>query len=273
MIKRALWVVWRIAWSGFLKLLFRKDWYRKSQDFTRIWRMRTLPEKYLRYFYVRSIGNNLAQVRLPDGIMIEPLSDILINDEIYGRKIYDRFHEIQSDDFVIDVGGHVGVFALKASRKAKGGMVISVEPHPSNYELLVRNMKENEIRNVQPLNLALASVGRQHIRLYLSKNPRGHSTSIRVSSKYLRVQAKTIDQLISDLKLKKVDFIKIDAEGAELDILKGAEKTLKENDVFIAASCYHTPQQLLNVCRYLLDKGFRVMHREKIVYAFKRRKV
>jgi len=229
-----------------------------------------LPRKYLCYFYVRRLSRDIAQVRVPDGILIEPLDDIFINDEIYGRKVYNKLYKIKRKDIIIDVGAHVGVFSLKASRKANEGKVISIEPHPVTYNMLVKNIRRNKRTNVISLNLALGEFNGT-TKLYLSKYPREYSTVIRRSDKYLRVPLKTLDQLLQELKLSKVDFIKIDAEGAELDILKGAEEALKQDNIFLTISGYHTSSEIRDVCNYLAKKGFKIAidENEKIVHAQK----
>ncbi len=86
----------------------------------------------------------------------------------------------------------------------------------------------------------------------------------------VEVEVKTLDQLMDELKISRVSFIKIDVEGAELDILKGGKRLLRENDVFLAIAAYHTPTEVYEVSRYLLRNGFRVFTlARKYVYAFK----
>ena len=63
---------------------------------------------------------------------------------------------------------------------------------------------------------------------------------------------------VSDPVMSDCPFLSIDAEGAELEILKGAETTLKGNNVFVAAACYHVPQEFQNVGKYLKEIGFKV---------------
>jgi len=66
-----------------------------------------------------------------------------------------------------------------------------------------------------------------------------------------------------------VSFIKIDVEGAELDMLKGAEKTLRNNELFLAIATYHYPQEPYEVAKYLRAHGFRIFSDNNYVYAFK----
>ena len=260
--------IWDIAWKGSLRLLFGKN-FRRTLNITGIKKVLRLGT---RLFYIRRIGKNIVQTIFPDGIMLQPVDNMeYIIWEIYLAKGYDKLYRYQSDDVIIDIGAHVGLFTLKAARNVKKGLVVAVEPHPFNYELLVRNMEFNKIRNVIPLNLALANFNGT-TRLYLAKESGEHSVTIHRSDKYLEVQAKTLDQLVDELKLNKVDFIKIDIEGYSYEVLKGAERTLENNDVFIVASCGHTPQEFRNVYKYLSDKGFEIkVGPRKDMYALKAR--
>jgi len=197
---------------------------------------------------------------------------------IYIDQVYDKFYNIREDDVIIDVGAHVGVFTLKASRKAKEGKVIAIEPHPQNYMLLLKNITINKLENVIPINLALSD-SEGVAKLYISRKSLGHTIKekrIELSREefsthisYIEVETKTLDQVVNELGLSKVDFIKIDVEGAELDVLKGATKTLEENNVFLAIAAYHTPESVQEVSRYLQGKGFRTFEYSHYVYAFK----
>ena len=63
--------------------------------------------------------------------------------------------EIMENDLIIDVGGHIGLFALYASLKCPEGKVISVEPHPQNFSLLKENMSNNNFLKTKIVNKAI----------------------------------------------------------------------------------------------------------------------
>jgi len=75
--------------------------------------------------------------------------------------------------------------------------------------------------------------------------------------KYIKVPMLTIDSLNKDVGSRRV-FIKMDCEGAELEVLKGARRTLEKGDVTIASAAYHTPYQKNEMERYLKSKGFKI---------------
>ncbi|MEM2399546.1 MAG: FkbM family methyltransferase [Candidatus Bathyarchaeia archaeon] len=86
----------------------------------------------------------------------------------------------------------------------------------------------------------------------------------------MEMKTKTLDQMVDELGLKRVNFIKIDVKGAELDVLKGSERVLAENDhLFLAIVAYHYAEETLEVAEYLRTRGFKVFINGEYVYAFK----
>ena len=257
--------------SGVFRLIFGRNWYIRHKAYDELEGIHHLLQDRLVYlYYVRRIGN-LVQIKPPVGVVLLPSGDEFIFREIYLDEAYDKFYEIQKDDVVIDVGAHVGLFTLKAA-KSGAKVVVAIEPHPFNYRILLRNITSNRLRNVIPINLAVSNYSGKAM-LYISKHAREHTLKRELLDEYrgcIEVEVKTLDQLVDELKLSKVNFIKIDAEGAELDILRGAEKTLKENNVFLAIAAYHTPNEIYELSKHLRKMGFTVFSEKNMyVYAFK----
>ncbi|MEM4435677.1 MAG: FkbM family methyltransferase [Thermosphaera sp.] len=100
---------------------------------------------------------------------------------MYLDRAYNKFHSIQKDDVVIDVGAHAGVFILKVTRKAKR-RVVAIEPHPPNYMLLLKNIIINKLENVIPMNLALSD-REGVVRLHVSRASVGHTIKERTSER------------------------------------------------------------------------------------------
>jgi len=216
------------------------------------------------YFVVR-ILDGIVQTKLGRNVMLQPSANIFINDEIYSSRVYDQFYTIKNNDMIVDVGAHVGVFTLRAARKARKGLVLAIEPHPYNYWLLKCNMMVNKLTNIKALELALWS-SNGTTRLYLED-----SDILRFQGKeYLEVKTRTLDTVVRELGINRVDFIKLDTEGAELEILQGAEETLRRNDPFLSIAAYHTPTEVQEISKYLWRVGYRIfVYKSSYIYAFK----
>ncbi|MCW3995287.1 MAG: FkbM family methyltransferase [Candidatus Bathyarchaeota archaeon] len=133
---------------------------------------------------------------------------------------------------VIDIGAHVGAYTVMSASMVKSGKVIAIEAHPANYRLLLKNIKLNDLKNVIPVNIAVLDK-EGYVKLYSGKTSGWHSIrqerKSNLCSSYLTVCCTTIDRLLLKLNSGKADWIKIDVEGAELDVLKGMRATLNNN--------------------------------------------
>ncbi|WP_449462595.1 FkbM family methyltransferase [Tardisphaera miroshnichenkoae] len=118
---------------------------------------------------------------------------------------------IGRSDVVLDAGAYVGDFAVKAARKAKE--VIAVEPMPSSFELLRKNVEANSLKNVVLVNKALWKEARK-LRLT------GEGGGAHEGSEGISVDAITVDDLMDELGMR-ASVVKMDVEGAERYALRG----------------------------------------------------
>lgn len=158
------------------------------------------------------------------------------------RSIYfEDGHTIQKGDIVLDCGANVGVFTRQALNMG-AARVIAIEPAPENLECLRRNFSQ-EISDGRVV-IYPKGVWDRDAQLDLHVDPKNSAAdSFVMNSKAThivpRIALTTIDKLIGELDLHKVDFIKMDIEGAELRALDGASATLKEYKPRISISAYH----------------------------------
>jgi len=148
--------------------------------------------------------------------------------------IFQLFRPKQGDNFV-DVGAHIGRYSIVAAKRLGNlGRVIAIEAHPETFELLKKNMALNGLHNVTAINL-VASSQKGKVKLYLDGHDSGFTvyTTIMINrtktEKFLEVEANTLDNILNENKVQRVNYVKIDVEGAELDVLKGAVNTLSSN--------------------------------------------
>jgi FkbM family methyltransferase len=136
-------------------------------------------------------------------------------------------------DIVVDIGAHIGRYTIIASKRVgANGKVVAIEANPSNFEMLNRNIKVNQLTNIISLNNAVYSKETK-LKLYLPGEELGHTTYNTVMSdraknedKFVEVSANTLDYLLQLKEITDVNWIKIDVEGAEFEVLKGAHNLL-----------------------------------------------
>jgi FkbM family methyltransferase len=150
---------------------------------------------------------------------------------------------------VIDAGGHIGESARQALDMG-AGLVISVEPDPLNAEALRRNLPD-AIRSgrLRVVEQALwDGVG----TLTLERHDASTRTTVHRGGDGIKVPMTTLDRLVEDQQLDRVDFIKMDIEGAEQPALRGATRTLKAHHPVLAIGAYHQPDDVDEIPRIVL---------------------
>ncbi|MBC7329533.1 FkbM family methyltransferase [bacterium] len=186
---------------------------------------------------------------------------------------------VEEGDIVIDCGANIGVASLLFAKKAgKGGKVIAIEPEERNYEILERMANENEGRIAPILPLKVAVYKQDCSMQLLIKSSASHSLSPykreeKLSKGIQEVTALKIDTIIEETGLERVDFIKMDIEGAEVDALLGAEKTISQFKPKLAICSYHRPTDPIEIREILLKYNpnykFKEIERgEKVLFAW-----
>ncbi len=200
--------------------------------------------------------------------IVAPWDGILAFIEVLQDEVYELFYRPKQGDTVLDIGAYVGMFTIKASLQVgDDGSVIAVEPATSNLAFLRQNTRL--LKNVKVVPVAVGDDG--HLgRLSLSRASPCHSLSLNGSGEAETVEVEAIDHIVSRLGIGKVDFIKIDAEGSELEILRGAKRTLRENKVHVAVASYHNlpsgEKELPYVCHELTEAGLSIRVVKGYVY-------
>jgi FkbM family methyltransferase len=160
------------------------------------------------------------------------------------RDIYEPDgHEVQPGDTVLDCGANIGVFTRKALSRG-AARVVSIDPAPQTLNALRRNF-ETEIREGrvivypkgvwdQPSEMELRVYGSNAGANSLVLTPELPATTA-------RVPLTTIDAIVDELKLSRVDFIKMDIEGSEKRALAGAKNTINRFRPRMSISTEHLP--------------------------------
>ena len=138
---------------------------------------------------------------------------------------------------VADVGASTGYYTLLASKIVWGtGLVLSFEPEPHRFRELVDNILINECNNVKPFKLAISDKEGETEFELLDALGYGCVVEARKSiekRKRIRVKTTTLDSFLHSLSIEDVDLVKIDVEGAELEVLRGMRKILSRGKVKI----------------------------------------
>src|SRR5260221_960944 len=136
---------------------------------------------------------------------------------------------LKPSSVVIDVGTNIGYLASRCARVANDGFVFGFEPSVHNFAKCLDNLSLNDFENCIVQNIGLDETERQINLETVNPNNKGmNRVSTGPSSGTEKITVKTLDQVLRDNGLKRVDLIKLDVEGYELQVLKGAEITVNE---------------------------------------------
>lgn len=131
-------------------------------------------------------------------------------------------HFLQKDNLFFDIGANVGVYTVLAS-KLKKAKTICVEPLPNTYEKLIDNIQINRLNNVTSMNIGISY---EKSKLYFTQDDDTmNCVAISSDKNTQEVNVDTLDSISEIYGIPKV--IKIDVEGYEANVLKGAKKILE----------------------------------------------
>jgi len=170
---------------------------------------------------------------------------------IHEDDIIERFLP-KDGDIVVDIGAHIGLYTIISSKRVGfNGKVIAIEAHPENFEILNRNIQLNQLTNIIALNYAVYSEEEERLKLYLPSGESGFTKYNTImpkfakrDEKFVEVTANTLDNLLQSNGIRAVNWIKIDVEGAEFEVLKGAHNVLSESkDIALLIELHGSPYE------------------------------
>ncbi len=165
----------------------------------------------------------------------------------------------------IDVGCNKGDFSLLAAKIiGEGGAVLAFEPEPDNCQWIEKSIKLNNYENIKLFQLALGDKN-EDAQLYLGEKSGWHSlisNSGNAQKSAIEVKKRTLDSILDDAGTTRVNMIKIDVEGAEMEVLQGASTMFDNNPELIVLLDLHPHIGVdpVEVCAFLSAKGFKILN-------------
>src|SRR3990167_5170746 len=150
---------------------------------------------------------------------------------------------------VVDIGAHIGLVTLPMSTVvADNAQVLAFEPAIENFKYLKKHVTLNKLKNVTLHQYLIGDINNEKVVFYERNDASGMNALIikKNKNKYIQTQKsqKTLDSFFENSSLKP-ELIKIDVEGAEIKVLKGAIRTLKKCKPIIFLSIHPTEIELL----------------------------
>ena len=185
------------------------------------------------------------------------VNEILMALELYEPNVREVFKP-ERGQTVFDIGSNIGFYTLRASAQVGStGRVVSIEANPDTFRILKTNVMANCCINTIAFCCA-AGAEDGLSELYVPSNYAAGSTMVHNPNRSPRPRAKvpvrTIDSIVSMLGIKKVNWIKIDVEGAEIGVVAGGKSVLRN----------HKPKIIIEtmnegVVQFLRENGYSVV--------------
>lgn len=217
-------------------------------------------------------GEKTHRIQLKDGSAFEvrTLMDVWVLKETCLDRQYETFGTAIQDGWtVMDIGGGWGDFAVSIGRKLPQNRIVAFEPYPPSIELFERNRILNHASNVELIRKA---IGRESGFLRLStenKEAVQLSTAETQTGTWLDVESLSLKDAMQSLHIEHCDFLKMDCEGGEYDILfPASEEVLARVDrICLETHDGVTKYNHTDLLRFLQEHGYRVRYEKNPVHA------
>lgn len=193
--------------------------------------LKQMVSRHLPEFIKRARGHKVFADR-PAGLRMRDFGNLLIafrghtaDEEVLRETfqedlLFSRVHAYRPStaDTIVDIGAHIGAFALRAAQRVPNGKVFAVEPSEDSFNFLTLNCALNRVSNVFPHHLAIMDKS-SVVTLYHDSGNWGHSVVDRLSDRSESVQACSLAEFFDQCEIHCCDFVKFNCEGAEFPII------------------------------------------------------
>jgi FkbM family methyltransferase len=188
------------------------------------------------------------------------VTDFIVEQYAY-KENESRLIEAKKGDYVLDLGACWGDTALYfASKVGEQGKVFSFEFIPNNISIFNLNVKNNPHLSDRIILIQSPVSDISDVSVYYQDNGPGSTVNMQPFKEQTgETKTLTIDDFVEKNGLEKLDFIKMDIEGAEQGALRGAEKTIRKFKPTLAIAIYHSMDDIVNIPKWIsnLDLGYK----------------
>lgn len=195
-------------------------------------------------------------------IRLRPDTDDLriVKSNFVKRNYTKDFVQITRDSIVVDVGAHIGSFSIMVARSAR--KVLAFEPEPTNYQMLKKNVELNHLKNMSIFEMAVSGTsGHQDIYTHQGGSSADYSLYERgiTNIKAGRIPTISVEDILKREGLPRIDFLKLDCEGAEHDILRNMSFETAAKIMGMAMETHRVPSEFsIDIPLRLKELGFEI---------------
>ncbi len=150
-----------------------------------------------------------------------------------------KYYDVKKGDYVLEIGAYIGMYAIKmAELVGEAGKVIAIEAINQNFEILKKNIVDNNCKNIIPVQKAVWN--KKDILSFYSNKKQDNSAikGIVNTENKIDIESDTVDNILKDNNIERIDFIRIQVNGAEDKVLEGMKETLKQKPKLMITVAY-----------------------------------
>lgn len=152
---------------------------------------------------------------------------------------------VTNDSVVFDIGAHIGWYSLNCAKRSPNSVIYAFEPIPQTFKILSSNVERNALKNVRVFNFGFLDSNQEGKFIYSEQySPRASLANLLDDCsnnpviESVSCPLRKLDDVAKQLQIQRLDFLKCDAEGAELAIFQGGLETIQQFLPIIFAELY-----------------------------------
>lgn len=218
------------------------------------------PLKFI-YCYIKrqQPPDNIIELRNGNKIFLSSHAhDIVTVFIIFAKNIYGS---VAKDSIVLDIGANIGVFSLFAAISG-AKKVFAYEPNPEAYRVLQKNITQNNFDNIiKCFNLAVSDKENIELKFPINSSPYSKNLNADQLHDYQMITTTTLQNILIDNNLDFIDFLKIDCEGCEFEVLYNLPPGISERIKNIRMEFHgHYGDNVIDLIEYLAKYNFQVTY-------------
>ncbi len=246
-------------------LMRKPNWLeRKKNKLKKFFRFIRIVKNWPSHYWWKITKPQYAVYAMNSGSVIKIRAnthDRIALNEVWIHEVYSsKAVPIRSTDTIVDIGAHIGTFTIKAALQASAGKVYSFELAPDNFNLLLENIELNKLTNVTASNIAISD-RKGEVSVHINSDNSLASSLANTSNETslsTKINTETLDNIVALYKLDRIDFLKIDCEGSEYDILFSASDAALSmtNNICVEADNIDQARNPEIMVKFLNEKNF-----------------
>jgi FkbM family methyltransferase len=193
-------------------------------------------------------------------------TEFVILQDIFKNREYSDYFPFYKKVTILDVGAHYGYFSIFAKHNSgEGSKIIAIEPNKGNFKQFKKNILDCKLDNISCYNYAIGEKSGVS-KLFHGQNP-NHSIvdSYLLANKkrdFEEVEVKTLEELVLETDLKRIDFMKMDCEGAEYSIFNSTPDYIFDRITTISMEFHDLKDKnftVENIIGRLMENKFRIV--------------